>query len=393
MCIALRPSNDAIKVATFKNGHLRLLMTLISFLRLSEEDDPETLWIIPSSLSANQLKQSLDLIKATEFNPPVFDDGKEAEDFIRRKSAGISARKRAAYDDDSDDALLSDGEEEFLFPAGGPTNMKKSAALEALKKTRRRRRNSGSDEDGDSGISDEVRAARAKARRERELEKLRKIKSDLYIHDSDEESNEENDRLFFEREEELRKRTSMAAARSLLSLQKPEKATGGKPSSKRKVGDIWSDSDSDDDNAPVARRRRARSRSSSSALPGHGGSSDSEGHPSNISRDEATDTPLSSPHPQTRSSQTLLLQGKAKRLRLSSDRASSPSESGDGPSARDDAAARDWTMEDIAIAKPAADDVGAEEEEEDEDEDDVPVARTARRRVTGGFIVDSSDEE
>jgi replication fork protection complex subunit Tof1/Swi1 len=388
MCIALRPSNDTIKVATFKNGHLRLLMTLISFRRLSEEDDPETIWAIPPSLSADQLKQSLELIKAAEFNPPVFDDGKEAEDFIRRKSAGISARKRAAYDDDSDNALLSDGEEEFLFPAGGPTNMKKSAALEALKKTRRRRRNSGSDEDEDSGISDEVRAARARARRERELEKLRRIKSDLYIHDSDEESNEESDRLFFEREEELRKRTSMAAVRSLLSLQKPEKAAGGK-SSKRKVADISSDSDSDDENAPVVRRRRARSRSSS-ALAGDSGS-DPEDSPSNISRDEATDTPLSSPHPHSRSSQTQL-QGKAKRLRLSSDRASSPSESPDGPTHKN-MAVRDWTMEDIAITKATADDkVDARDEDEDEDDISVPVART-RRRVTGGFIVDSSDEE
>ena len=374
----------------FKNGHLRLLMTLISFRRLSEEDDPETIWVIPPPLSADQLKQSFDLIKATEFSPPVFDDGKEAEDFIRRKSAGISARKRAVYDDDSDNALLSDGEEEFLFPAGGPTNMKKSAALEALKKTRRRRRNSGSDDGEDSAISEEVRAARAKARRDRELEKLRRIKSDLYIHDSDEESNEESDRLFFEREEELRKRTSLAAARSLLSLQKPEKTAGGK-SSKRKVADISSDSDSDNDNASIVRRRRARGRSSST-LPSASGS-DSEEDPSNISRDEATDTPLSSPHPHSRSSQTQL-RGKAKRLRLSSDRASSPSGSLDDPSTHNDMAVKDWTMEDIAISNATPDNNRAvADEDEDDDDIPVPVARMARRRVTGGFIVDSSDEE
>ena len=213
----MQPRSDAVKAAMFKNGHLRLLMTLVGFQRIGADDEPDSPWMVPSGLSADQLKQSLDLIKQNEFNPPVFDDGKEAEDLIRRKSAGTAARRRTAFDNESDNAI--DSEEEFLFPAGGPTAMKKSAALEALKKTRRRRRKSGSGDEEDGGVTEEQRKIRADARRARELEKLRKIKSDLYIHDSDEESDEERDRAFFEQEEKLRQRTALQHLQGVQKLK------------------------------------------------------------------------------------------------------------------------------------------------------------------------------
>jgi len=352
-----------VKAAMFKNGHLRLLMTLVGFQRIGADDEPNSPWMVPSGLSADQLKQSLDLIKQNEFSPPVFDDGKEAEDLIRRKSAGTAAKRRTAFDDESDHAI--DSEEEFLFPAGGPTTMKKSAALEALKKTRRRRRKSGSGEEED-GLTEEQRKIRADARRARELEKLRKIKSDLYIHDSDEEIDEERDRAFFEREEKLRQRTALQHLHGVEKLKDDsapkQKAVNG--AVKRSAREMSSDSDSDIDDT-----RRTLHRSSSTAR-------DDEG-----SGNEATDTPLSS-SPHIRSSQT-------KRLRISSKRVSSRSES---PGNTDDDASSvtggDKPMRD---APPAVNDLDREDDDED---NDVPVVRTAaRRRITSGFIIDSSDEE
>jgi replication fork protection complex subunit Tof1/Swi1 len=362
--LVVQPHGDAAKAAMFKNGHLRLLMTLVGFQRIGADDEPGSPWMIPSGLSADQLKQSLDLIKQNEFNPPVFDDGKEAEDFIRRKSAGTAARRRTAFDNESDNAI--DSEEEFLFPAGGPTAMKKSAALEALKKIRRRRRKSGSSDEDDIGLTEEQRKIRADARRARELEKLRKIKSDLYIHDSDEESDEERDRVFFEQEEKLRQRTAL---QHLQGVQKSEDDSAPKKgavshSTKRSAREMLSDSDSDEDGF-----QHSRHRSSSTA----------RDDLLEESGNEATDTPLSS-SPHIRSSQT-------KRLRITNKRASSAS--GSSEDTDDDAliTARDKTMMDV----PVLDDNDGEEDDED---NEVPVVRTAaRRRVTSGFIIESSDEE
>jgi replication fork protection complex subunit Tof1/Swi1 len=340
-------------------------MTLVGFQRIGADDEPDSPWMIPSGLSGDQLKQSLDLIKQNEFNPPVFDDGKEAEDLIRRKSAGTAARRRTAFDDESDNAI--DSEEEFLFPPGGPTAMKKSAALEALKKTRRRRRKSGSDDEDDGGITEEQRKIRAEARRARELEKLRKIKSDLYIHDSDEESDEEKDPAFFEQEQKLRQRTALQHLQGIEkskddSVPKKKAVSGG---AKRTAREMWSDSESDEDGSLLARHLSSSTAREDDLLEESG--------------NEATDTPLSS-SPHIRSSRT-------KRLRISSNRASGRSNSADVIDDEPLVTGGDKAMTDV----PAVND---HDEEEDEDDNDVPVVRaTARRRITSGFIIESSDEE
>lgn len=191
----------------FKDNKLRLLMTLAGFERLGIDDEPGATWIIPSSLCAEKLRETQETIER-HLNNPVMEYGDEdpmtAEEMLRRASA--LKTRRAEYDDESEgDGIVSDGEEEFLFPAGGPTNKnQKSAALEELKKKRRKRRTKSSD-DGAGDIDDETREARQKARKVAELEKRRKIKSNLYVRDSDEESNEEVDREFFDREEQRRK--------------------------------------------------------------------------------------------------------------------------------------------------------------------------------------------
>jgi replication fork protection complex subunit Tof1/Swi1 len=349
------------KLAMLKNGYLRLLMTLIGFQRIGLEDDPDTTWVVPSTLSADQIQQALDLIKKFEFSPPVFDDGKEAGDFVRRKSAGIPSRRKAVFDDE-DEGIDDDEDEELLFPAGGPTARKKSDALEALKKNRRRRGKEGTDEG--NGITDEQLRARAEARRQRELEKNRKIKSELFIRDSDDETDEERDRIFFEQEEKLRQSNKINIMRELLGLEKGKGREG--QTKKRQSSAISADSDDDEVRTSARRQQQTNAISidSDGEVAGPSGVSSPAARDNVLaaSDDETTDTPMSSPH--ARPSQT-------KRRKLSSD---------DEP----------MSSEPPAVVKDLP---GAEAISDDEDEVVGPVARSARHRVRAGFIVDTSDDE
>lgn len=179
----------------FKNGHLRLLMKLVGIERLAPtlDETPESTWVISSGITAEQLRESLDLVNKAEFSPPVFEDNQSAEDQLRRKTA---PRKRVVYDDD-DDGLIDD-EEGPLFPMGGPTARKVIDGDKAPKKTRRRRRK-GTDELDE--VDDEALNEKARKRRERELAKARKIKSELYVHPSDDETDNEWNEEFMAREE------------------------------------------------------------------------------------------------------------------------------------------------------------------------------------------------
>lgn len=329
----------------FKNGYLRLLVKLVGLTSIGAADDPDASWYFPSEKSADQIKEALDLIKKFEFAPPTFDDGKGALDQIRRVSAGMP-RKRSAFDDDSDDGIDNDeDEEELLFEPGGPTAMKKSDALKALKKSRRRRRKDGSEEPESRGLTDEQIDARAAARRARELEKNRKIKSELYVHDSDDD--EENDRIFFEAEERLRQQNKITIMKELLGVG--QQRENGK---KRMAGALdGEDGDSDEDMPISSNKKRASSAISLDSDEEIGvGVDDPE---SEEEEAENTDTPNSSPH---RSAQP-------KRRKVLSD-----------------------DEDDEHLAKDTM--------EIDEDEENiVPVANPRRPRVRAGFIMDSSDDE
>ncbi|KAA8572402.1 hypothetical protein MFRU_003g03720 [Monilinia fructicola] len=344
--IILKPDNDARKTAIFKNGYLRLLMKLAGLTSIGASDDPDTSWIVPSAKSADQIKEALDLIKKFEFAPPTFDDGKGAIDQIRRVSAGMN-RKRAAFDDESDDGI--DDDEELLFEPGGPTAMKKSDALKALKKSRRRRRNEGSEERESRGLTDEQIEVRAAARRARELEKNRKIKSELYVHDSDEED-EEKDRIFFEAEERLRQQNKINIMKELLGVGQQKEN-----SKKRMAGalDVEGDAASDEDVVMTGSKKRASSAISLDSdveVGGIGDDTDSEEE-----ENEKTDTPISSPH---RSAQP-----KRRKVLIDDD-------------------------DNLPLATR-----GAMEIDDEDEENIVPVANPRRPRVRAGFIMDSSDDE
>ncbi|KAI9858514.1 MAG: Topoisomerase 1-associated factor 1, partial [Pleopsidium flavum] len=204
--IIVKPDGEARRIAIFKDNKLRLLMTLVGFERLGIDDEPSTSWIIPSSLSSKELAESAEVVERHKVSPELEygdeDNPVAPQDLLRRKAL---VRPRAAYDDDSgDDDAASNGEEDFLFPAGGPT-VRKSDALEDLKRRRRKVK----ENDAETSLDEETREARRRAREDANLEKRRKIKSDLFVHDSDEDDDEERDLDFFAQEEERRKGQSM----------------------------------------------------------------------------------------------------------------------------------------------------------------------------------------
>ncbi|KAL7625321.1 Topoisomerase 1-associated factor 1 [Parahypoxylon ruwenzoriense] len=344
--ISIRPDNEARRTAMFKSSHLRLLMKLVGFERLAPtvEETPESAWVIPSHLTADQVQDSLDLINKAEFNPPTFEDGKLAEDQLRRKSA---PRKKAVFDDDDG---IDDDDDEILFPAGGPTTRKVAdESLDKPKKTRRRRRR-GSDAES---LTEEQLEEKERARREREKAKARRFKSDLYVHASDDESDDgERWTEFYANEEKIRQRQNAAAAGAIGVIKS---AASPKPAEKRKAAQALLSDDSDNDDDLIMPQE-----SDDSDRPNAKEKDDDR----DTKASDTDDTPLSS-SPRAGSA------SGAKRRRLSKE-PSVPATAG----GQEQPANEDDDMEDA--------------------DDDLPVPKPAARRrprARAGFLVDSSDEE
>lgn len=347
--LVVHPKDEKTKKAMFKNGRLRLLMTLLGFERLGLDDDPNASWIIPSSVPSAQLYLDKETLQKAIEDPPMADEeGRVPEDFVHRKPTAFvedptERRTAGAFDDDSDG--MDDFLDFDLFPVGGPT-ARKSDALEQLKS--RRKRNRVADQ-----LDDEAKAKRAEARRRADLEKRRKIKSDLFVHDSDDETDEERDQLFFAKEEERRKKTSQSIANAISSLNtlaatsgKKRKSTIANPENSKKRKTTGSGEESDTASA----EEDAIEISSDSSL---SVSSDSDDAMEDISDHSKKDTPLSSelviPHD---------LEGRA--------------------------------LQPTSANKAMA--VEREEEKGLDSEDELPLQRPARSRVRGGFVIESDSE-
>lgn len=379
--VVIIPNTESLRSAIFKDAKLRLLMTLAGFERLGVEDEPDASWIIPSSLASTQLRHMRDIIEQHRMNP-IFEYGEDdpltAEDLLRRRPT--EKPNRAEYDDDSEgDGIISgdDVEEEFLFPAGGPTNKINShkSAIDALKKKRRKRHAVATDDEG--GLDDETREARRKARELADLEKRRKIKSREFVHDCDDESDEDRDRDFFAREEARRKGQGAKVMQALRAGRVTKTIEGEKIKSKV-----------DAEKGIKKRKRNARSgggkkrqrQSSPSGSDDEGlldvnmeddAFSDSpprRGPFASNSEDEigTEDTPLSSPP-----LGGLSLEKNAEKADLVEVESPSSQESiTKGPT--------------LALSKSSGG--------EDDDDDDAPVVSTARRRGRITVFDDSDDE-
>ena len=379
--ITVVPNNDATQLAIFKDAKLRLLMTLCGFERLGIEDEPDATWIIPSGISSTELFRKRDIIEQHRENP-IFEYGEDdpmtAEELLRRKPA--EKAQRAEYDDDSEgDGIGSDIDEELLFPPGGPTNKPGSthAALEALKKKRRKRHTATSD--NESGLDEEAREAKRKAREMADLEKRRKIKSAEFVKDSDDESDEERDQDFFAREEARRKgqgnkvMEALRAGRVKKTLQ-GENLKPGPVSRKRKsepAGSIRrgkkrreSNDESDTEDGQRWRKNRTENNDMTDDdmddLDGISSASRPAQSESSIEEDDAEDTPLSSP--------------PLARLTIPKD--------ADTPQT-EPASSQESLIEDLGIAP----DAGIDDEAED-----APVASNAKRRGRLAVLEDSDDD-
>lgn len=274
--IVVIPDSDSTRTAMFKDAKLRLLMTLSGFESLGVDDEPGATWVIPSSISSADLRHTHDVVEQHRKNP-IFeygeDDPKTPEEMLRRKPA--EEAKRAEYDDDSDgDGIVSDTnmQEEFLFPPGGPTNKPNPhhTALNSLKKKRRKRHTVASD--NESGLDDETKEERRRAREKADLEKRWKIKSAEFVKDSDDESDEERDRDFFAREEARRRgqgekvREALMAGRVSRTVEgekvkpavksKKRKSDAAGSTRRRKKRKEGGDVDVDEDVAPWRKSRK-----------------------------------------------------------------------------------------------------------------------------------------
>ena len=278
--ILVRADTPERRQAMQRDRHLRLLLTLCSFERLDitqsdvDRDGVLTSWTLPPSLTSSDLQTSHDLIARFEFSPPIYEDGKTAEDFLRRKhdpllpKQGTRDRRginRGDHSDSEGDSIHSD--DETLFPAGGPTAQK--ADYEKKKKKSRRPGKHGKE------LLDEDTF---------EARKAAKIKSQLTISLSDDEDDEDRDRAFFEREAELRKYQAREVQKQSLRLRglfkdgeqfdgegggdglvgtagttlRIQESRSGEVTHKRKANDDEASRHSDDENGVSSRRPAKR---------------------------------------------------------------------------------------------------------------------------------------
>lgn len=384
--IVVKPGNPERKVAVYKDKFLRLLLVLLGFERVGANDDPDATWIVPSTLSSDDLRNLHDLIKRFEFDLPTFEDGVTPESLLRNKSAaGLHARadrgsaSREASransvnrDSDDDGIGLSDIDElDERYAPGGPTA--RPASERPDKPQRKRRLRKAADE-----IDEEERLRRLEEKRKKDKEKDAKIKSTLRVTDSDDEDDDEGDVEFFKLEEQRRSKMKGVIRNELLKVfdEQEKKAATGKAKGRKRKSDVVDvgrkksnkskkrktsaeDDDSDSDMVMIDDEIVAiSSRESSSELDSPLRDSTPHADQSAVEDNEAAgDTPMSSQH----NDQV----GQASAAPLTET-------SGNKGSA-----------------------AAGDDDDEDEEDEDVVVVTKARRAVARGpFIVDDdSDSE
>ena len=264
--ILVTADNSERRTAMARDKHLRILLTVLDFQRLGDPSDEESnpdevMWIIPSFLTSSVLTDCRDIISRHEFDPPVYEEGKSAESFVRRKvktsggedgagsAPGRGGRFRRSAAGSSDSEGLSEIDEE-LFTSNlrgeGSLGEERTAAPRRQKKKGPQRSRRAADELLDEKGLEE----RRKARKEMERERLMKVKSSLHVSLSDDESDEEKDRQFFNREAGLRRAVDQAGGLTDV-VGAPKKKKGGAKGS-GKAGSSAKPINLDDEGIPDA---------------------------------------------------------------------------------------------------------------------------------------------
>ncbi|CRG92768.1 Topoisomerase 1-associated factor 1 [Talaromyces islandicus] len=362
--INVKPNEDSMRTAMFKNGRLRLLMQLIGLERLGTEDVMGASWIVPSSLTSTQLGDIKSIIDRGLQNPITEYDGLDPRQQIRRQP---TAEPKETFQSTLDVNFGSDSEGEDVIPDGPlfPPNIRsRSNALEELKKSRRKRQRNEDKEPLDDATLEERRRSREENARARQA----KIKSDLFVHDSDEESDEEADREFFAHEEVVRKAQDQRVREALVSKALQEDAAlamkKGKKKSARKSISISDDEDEDDDeHSDTEVRKKPRV--------SRGG----------FEMDEPADD-----HDED---DDILMTGLGE-TDTSPKGASTSQGFGEHDTPPTSAENDEWDLDkELSLHKDL--DPSPAAVEDDQDEDDAPV-NTSRRRGRAGFVIESDSE-
>lgn len=352
---AVKGKNEFVQNAMFSNAKLRLLMTVIGFERLGVEDVLGASWVVPASFKSDELRETIsEILKAlqTPFSADGNDDPRKQ---IQPKNRGggrgniIQGTLDVNFGSESEGEDIPDGP---LFPA----NLRsKSSALDDLKKKRKKKQKATTEREP---LDDEILEARRDARLSNALSRQAKIKSDLFIHASDEESDEEADKEFFRLEEERRIKQAKEIKKALLTgTVEPSSKGKGNKSAARKRG-------SDTGTSAAAKSKRQRRGSGSAAS---GAESDADG-----------DILMAELDAQSSHSQQ----------EISTSHGAGEDEDTPLTLSEDDLAFDD----DFAFTRdPPSKPQAKEPEAVDDDEEDEPVA-PARRRMRGGFVIESDSE-
>lgn len=218
----------------FSNAKLRLLMGLVGFERVGMEDVPGANWVVPANLSSKDLRETVSTVNKSLLNPMPEGGDEDPRQLLRRKERGSARQSLVQGTLDVNFGSDSEGEDTVpdgpLFP---PNPRSKANALDELKKKRKTKKKSKGDAETEP-LDDETLEAHRETRLSNALARQAKIKSDLFIHASDEESDAEADKEFFRLEEERRKKQAENVKKALLTgtLEKAK----GKKKGKRKSG-------------------------------------------------------------------------------------------------------------------------------------------------------------
>ncbi|CCU77341.1 hypothetical protein/topoisomerase 1-associated factor 1 [Blumeria hordei DH14] len=352
--ITVNPDTSVRKTSMHQDGLFRLLMKLVGIMQIDKTDDSKTSWVVPSSVSAGEIENSLKLIERQELSPLGVIDDQKAVDLIGVKAIKSRNGTRRQFEDDEDSDNV---EEDILIHHHDLSGKKVSEAGKITKKKLKPRKEDEFGKVMNTYYTDIEIEARNSAKREREREKNRKIKSNLFVHDSDEETDEERDRAFFEREEKIRQRSKLAIVKDLLNAGNDTYSNlDGKPSDQNLIP-IISDFEEDINSF----RKKSRKRQSSLA--------------SLDNQDE--DTQLH---------KSLNFDSKSSVARLAHHSTGVKRQK-----------VKDVDDEDnYSIKKNSVSSITKTDfnnRSEGDDEEDSIVARPTKRRVRTGFIMESSDED
>lgn len=330
-------------------------MTVVGFERLGVEDVHGASWVVPASLKPDDLREIISQILKSLQNPLSGDPNDYPRKYIQPKNRGIGHGNMIQSTLDVNFGSESEGEDipdGPLFPANPRS---KSSALDDLKKKRKKKQNATTEREP---LDDETIEARRDARLSNALSRQAKIKSDLFIHASDEESDEEADKEFFRLEEERRVKQAKEIKKAMLigTVEPPSKSKGKKSAARKRTSDTGT--------SAAAKSKRQRREFGSAAS---GAESDADG-----------DILMAELDAQSSHSQ----QGISTSHGAGEDE-DTPLTSGEDDLAFDD----DFAFTRDPPSKPQATEPGAV----DDDEEDVPVA-SARRRMRGGFVIESDSE-